>query len=84
MPIKKLGSMQCEKSEVVVSETRDFIILKLPRQVSEYLKLKDKDKVYWTPIDGTIQISTLENLTSIPIISMESSGFLDQPKEDNA
>lgn len=53
-----------------------FVTIKLPAKAVEYLDLQNGKNVYWSPVNGVIQISANVPNIAIPIMSVEMGGFL--------
>ncbi len=54
----------------------NFVTIKLPAKVAQYLDLKDGSKVFWSPVNGVVQISANVPSVVIPMMSVATSGFL--------
>jgi hypothetical protein len=57
----------------------NFVTIKLPAKVAQYLDLQAGKKVYWSPVNGVVQISANVPNVVIPMINVANSGFI--PKE---
>ncbi len=57
----------------------NFVTIKLPAKVAQYLDLQTGKKVFWSPVNGVIQISANVPNVVIPMINVENSGFI--PKQ---
>ena len=53
-----------------------FVTIKLPAKGARYLELQTGKNVYWSPINGVIQISANVPNIVIPMINVENGGFL--------
>ena len=53
-----------------------FVTIRLPAKVAQYLELHSGKKIYWSPINGVIQISANVPNVVIPMINVEASGFI--------
>jgi len=64
-----------------VSVNDECVTIRLPKKVAEYLDVTDGKKLYWSPINGVIQISgNVPNIT-IPSLSMANTGFIPHSTE---
>jgi len=52
-----------------------FVTVKLPSSVAQYLGLTDS-KVFWTPINGVIQLSAGQPNIVIPLMSVGADQFV--------
>lgn len=57
----------------------EFFTVKLPADVVDYLKTTG-DKVFWTAINGVIQISGEEPKVIVPTINFDIKNFVPQSK----
>lgn len=59
--------------------TRDGVTITLPRNVLGYIKAdEDGAEVYWSPVNGVVQISGEQPHMIIPMLSVNDDGFLPQ------
>jgi hypothetical protein len=58
-----------------VTVGRNFITIKFPKKVAEYFDL-DKSEVFWSAIDGVIQLSGNQPHIVIPMMSVDTSKFI--------
>ncbi len=56
-----------------------FVTIKLPLKVATYLDLQEGKNVYWSPVNGVVQISGNVPNVVIPMLNVANSGFI--PKE---
>lgn len=56
---------------------KKFVTIQLPIKVAEYLQLA-KPEVFWTPINGVVQLSGGEPHIIIPMMSVSTDKFLPQ------
>jgi hypothetical protein len=54
---------------------RNFITIKLPKKVAEYFEL-NKPEIFWSAIDGVIQLSGSQPHMVIPMMSVDTSKFI--------
>jgi hypothetical protein len=54
---------------------RNFITVKLPKKVAEYFDLS-KPEIFWSPIDGVIQLSGSQPHMVIPMMSVDAAKFI--------
>ena len=60
-----------------VAVGRNFITVKLPKKVAEYFDF-DKPEIFWSAIDGVIQLSSGQPHLVIPMMSVDTSKFIAQ------
>ena len=60
-----------------VTVGKKFITIKLPRRVAEYFDL-DKHEIFWSPINGVIQLSGNQPHMVIPMMSVNTNQFIAQ------
>ena len=60
---------------VIIDEK--FITIKLPKKVADYLDL-EKNELFWSPVNGVIQLSGTEPHMSIPMMSITADRFIAQ------
>jgi hypothetical protein len=53
-----------------------FVTIKLPAKVAQYLDLQADNKVYWSPVNGVVQISANVPNVVIPMINVANGGFI--------
>ncbi|MEK6878226.1 MAG: hypothetical protein AABY22_01390 [Nanoarchaeota archaeon] len=53
----------------------DNLVIKLPKNIGKYLKISDS-KIFWVPINGTIQIMSNEPKSFIPITALDKNDFI--------
>jgi hypothetical protein len=56
---------------------KKFITIKLPKKVAEYFDL-DKHEIFWSPINGVIQLSGSQPHMVIPMMSVNTKQFIAQ------
>jgi len=61
-------------TEATVDEK--FVTIKLPAKVARYLDLQIGKNIYWSPVNGVIQLSANVPNIVIPMINVENSGFI--------
>ncbi len=62
--------------------TRESVTITLPKNVLDYIKAdEEKAEVYWSPVNGVIQISGEQPHMIIPMLSVSDEEFL--PQEGN-
>ena len=52
------------------------VVIRLPKKVAQYLDLQDGKKVFWSPINGVVQISANVPNVVIPMINVANGGFI--------
>lgn len=62
-----------------VETNGEEIIVKFPAKVLEYLNV-DADELFWSPVNGVIQISGKQPHMVIPMINIDEDSFLPQGK----
>ena len=55
----------------------EYVTIKLPKKVAEFLDL-NKAEVFWSPINGVIQLSGREPHMVIPMMSVGTDVFIAQ------
>jgi hypothetical protein len=65
---------------VPVKISQKDITIKLPLKVAEYFQL-NKPEVYWTPVNGVIQLSGNQPQLVIPMMTVAKNQFVPQPDE---
>jgi hypothetical protein len=72
---KVLSSGKFYAAPVAVGDK--YITVRLPLKVAEYFQL-DKPEIYWTPINGVIQLSSGEPHMVIPAMNISADKFIPQ------
>ena len=54
------------------------VVIRFPKKVVQYLELETGKKVFWSPINGVIQLSANVPNVTIPLLIVESSGFISE------
>jgi hypothetical protein len=56
---------------------KKFITIRLPKKVAEYFEL-DKNEIFWSPVNGVIQLSGSQPHIVIPMMSVTPDRFVAQ------
>lgn len=54
---------------------KKFITIRLPRKVAEYFEL-NKPEIFWSPVDGVIQLSGSQPHMVIPMMTVTTDKFV--------
>jgi hypothetical protein len=73
------GLMSGKFRVVPVTVGKKFVTINLPKKVAAYFEL-DKPEIFWTPINGVIQLSAGKPHLVIPTMSVNAEKFI--PQED--
>jgi hypothetical protein len=85
MPAKKKKTKSSKKNVLMpgkffaapVTIGRNCITVKLPKKVAEYFDL-NKPEIFWSAIDGVIQLSGSQPHMVIPMMSVNTCKFIPQ------
>jgi len=66
-------------------QNKDFVVFKFPSSILNYFGIsenprlgKEHKKIYYTAIDGVIQISPFKPSVAIPVLAYDKKSFLSQ------
>lgn len=68
------GKFFTTKAEV----NEKYVTIRLPAKVAEYLELENGKNVYWSPVNGVVQISANVPNLVIPALNVLNGGFIPQ------
>lgn len=68
----KSGQFFKTKAEI----TSKCVTIRLPLSVAKYLELENGKEVYFSPINGVVQLSGNVPNISIPVLNVSTSGFI--------
>lgn len=74
---KTFGKARVFRAPITVG--RDTFTITFPKKLIEYLDLQ-AGEVFWSPVNGVVQISGVQPHMIIPMISINENEF--QPQED--
>ncbi len=72
---KIFGKARVFRAPVTVG--RENITVTLPKKLIDYLNLKDGE-VFWSPVNGVVQISGMPPHMIIPMMTVDEDGFIPQ------
>lgn len=75
---KTFGKARVFRAPVVVG--RDTFTITLPKKLIEYLDLQ-AGEIFWSPVNGVVQISGAQPHMIIPMITVDEDGFLPQDEQ---
>lgn len=59
-------------------KNKRFFSLRLPKKIGEYLGINGTNKIYWTALDNSIQLTSSNPKVGIPIFEFKKTKFIEQ------
>jgi len=76
---KTFGKARVFRAPVTVG--RENITITLPKKLIDYLDLQDGE-IFWSPVNGVVQISGTQPHMIIPMITVDEDTFLPQTERN--
>ena len=75
---KKKSLKACNFSSTSVQIDKKFVTIKFPAKIAEYLELENDKPIFWSPVNGVIQISGNRPHMVIPMMNVSVHDFIGQ------